>query len=318
MRSGDSCRASAASRYSSRPGMRCRSRRTGCDRLEHVHRLEGRRWRSSWRSCASPAPSARSLDAEVEVFSEDETSAKLKALGDELRFLLIVSQAQVKRVSNAAGPPVGAIKVAEIAKEGGVWIRVQATAPKCERCWHHRPEVGSNPEHPTICGRCVDNLDDPGEISDLRMNDSRQYRWLQWHPLVVDLVAGDRGSTSSASCGSSGPWCSATASGAAGARHHAAHNTGAAFSFWRTRRLAAMVLSRCWLSVSRMALVIWLRKLNARTQGLLACGLALILGGAIGNVIDRLEHGLRGRLRPCALESRITSRRSTSPMRPSR
>jgi len=105
-----------------------------------------------------------SLDAEVEVFSKDEHLEKLKALGEELRFLLIVSNAQVKRVSNAAGPPVGAIKVAEIAKEGGVWIRVQAsTAPKCERCWHHRPEVGSNPEHPTICGRCVDNLNDPGE-----------------------------------------------------------------------------------------------------------------------------------------------------------
>ena len=115
-----------------------------------------------------------SLDAEVEVFSKDEHLEKLKALGEELRFLLIVSNAQVKRVSNAAGPPVGAIKVAEIAKEGGVWIRVQAsTAPKCERCWHHRPEVGSNPEHPTICGRCVDNVDRTRRISDLRMNSSR-------------------------------------------------------------------------------------------------------------------------------------------------
>jgi isoleucyl-tRNA synthetase len=105
-----------------------------------------------------------SLDAEVEVFSKDEHLEKLKALGEELRFLLIVSNAQVKRVSNAAGPPVGAIKVAEIAKEGGVWIRVQpSTAPKCERCWHHRPEVGSNAEHPTICGRCVDNVTGPGE-----------------------------------------------------------------------------------------------------------------------------------------------------------
>jgi isoleucyl-tRNA synthetase len=71
----------------------------------------------------------------------------------------------VKRVSNAAGPPVGAIKVADIAKEGGVWIRVQAsTAPKCERCWHHRPEVGSNADHPTLCGRCVVNLSEPGEV----------------------------------------------------------------------------------------------------------------------------------------------------------
>jgi isoleucyl-tRNA synthetase len=105
-----------------------------------------------------------SLDAEVEVFAKDEFLEKLKSLGEELRFLLITSNAVVKRVSNAAGPPVGAIKVAEIAKEGGVWVRVQAsTAPKCESCWHHRPEVGSNPEHPTICGRCVDNVSGPGE-----------------------------------------------------------------------------------------------------------------------------------------------------------
>jgi isoleucyl-tRNA synthetase len=105
-----------------------------------------------------------SLDAEVEVFAKDEFREKLLALGPELRFLLITSEAAVKRVSNAAGPPVGAVKVVEIAKEGGVWVRVQAsTAPKCERCWHHRPEVGGNAEHPTICARCVDNVAGPGE-----------------------------------------------------------------------------------------------------------------------------------------------------------
>jgi isoleucyl-tRNA synthetase len=105
-----------------------------------------------------------SLDAEVEVFAKDEFREKLMALGDELRFLLITSEAKVKRVSNAAGPPVGAIKVVEIAKEGGVWVRVQAkAAQKCERCWHHRDDVGSNAGHPTICGRCVDNVTGPGE-----------------------------------------------------------------------------------------------------------------------------------------------------------
>ena len=105
-----------------------------------------------------------SLDAEVEVFAQDAFREKLMSLGDELRFLLITSEAKVKRVSNAAGPPVGAVKVGEIAKEGGVWVRVQAsTAPKCERCWHHRPDVGSHAEHPTICGRCVDNVTGPGE-----------------------------------------------------------------------------------------------------------------------------------------------------------
>ena len=70
-----------------------------------------------------------------------------------------------------------------------------------------------------------------------------------------------------------------------------AHNPGAAFSFLATsggwQRWAFSVLA---VGVS-IGLVIWLRRLALATQGLLAFGLALILGGAIGNVIDRFEHG---------------------------
>jgi isoleucyl-tRNA synthetase len=33
---------------------------------------------------------------------------------------------------------------------------VHADGQKCERCWHWETDVGSNPEHPTICGRCVE------------------------------------------------------------------------------------------------------------------------------------------------------------------
>jgi signal peptidase II len=70
-----------------------------------------------------------------------------------------------------------------------------------------------------------------------------------------------------------------------------AHNTGAAFSFladaggWQ--RWAFSLLA---VGVS-IALVFWLRRLALTTHALLAFGLALILGGAIGNVIDRFEHG---------------------------
>jgi signal peptidase II len=70
-----------------------------------------------------------------------------------------------------------------------------------------------------------------------------------------------------------------------------AHNPGAAFSFladaggWQ--RWAFTLLA---VGVS-IALVFWLRKLALTTHALLAFGLALILGGAIGNVIDRFEHG---------------------------
>jgi len=34
------------------------------------------------------------------------------------------------------------------------WMKV-VPGQKCERCWHWETDVGSNPEHPTICGRCV-------------------------------------------------------------------------------------------------------------------------------------------------------------------
>ena len=70
-----------------------------------------------------------------------------------------------------------------------------------------------------------------------------------------------------------------------------AHNSGAAFSFladaggWQ--RWAFTLLA---IGVS-IALVFWMRKLALATQGLLAFGLTLIVGGAIGNVIDRVEHG---------------------------
>jgi signal peptidase II len=70
-----------------------------------------------------------------------------------------------------------------------------------------------------------------------------------------------------------------------------AHNFGAAFSFlddqggWQRWAFSALAVG-----VS-IALVFWLRKLALATHSLLASGLVLILGGAIGNVIDRIEHG---------------------------
>jgi len=68
------------------------------------------------------------------------------------------------------------------------------------------------------------------------------------------------------------------------------HNTGAAFSFlsdgggWQ--RWFFIGLALC---VS-LLLVIWIAQLN-RKQRLLASSLALVLGGALGNVIDRIRLG---------------------------
>jgi signal peptidase II len=69
------------------------------------------------------------------------------------------------------------------------------------------------------------------------------------------------------------------------------HNTGAAFSFlsdaggWQR-----WVFIGLGVAVSA-AILVWLRRLPAKGQGLLAAGLSLIVGGALGNVIDRVLHG---------------------------
>ncbi|HNU20220.1 MAG TPA: zinc finger domain-containing protein, partial [Hydrogenophilus thermoluteolus] len=34
---------------------------------------------------------------------------------------------------------------------------------KCARCWHYEPDVGSDPAHPDLCGRCQTNLTGSGE-----------------------------------------------------------------------------------------------------------------------------------------------------------
>jgi signal peptidase II len=69
------------------------------------------------------------------------------------------------------------------------------------------------------------------------------------------------------------------------------HNTGAAFSF-----LAGADGWQRWFFVSlgvavSVGVLFWLRSLPRSGQGILASGLALIVGGALGNVIDRVNHG---------------------------
>jgi signal peptidase II len=68
------------------------------------------------------------------------------------------------------------------------------------------------------------------------------------------------------------------------------HNTGAAFSFlseaggWQRWFFAALAI------VMSVIMTIWLTKLKEH-ETLLAVALSLILGGAIGNLIDRLAYG---------------------------
>ena len=97
------------------------------------------------------------LDAEVTIYAPEAEAQRFDALGDELRFLLITSQAKV--VATNTPPPDSVPSHAE-----NVWIEVKpSTQRKCVRCWHLRPDVGSDPRHPELCARCVINIEGPGE-----------------------------------------------------------------------------------------------------------------------------------------------------------
>lgn len=68
-------------------------------------------------------------------------------------------------------------------------------------------------------------------------------------------------------------------------------NYGAAWSMFADMGgVQRWVLSALAIVVS-IVLVVWLRRLSLATHALLIGGLTLILGGAIGNVIDRLRLG---------------------------
>jgi isoleucyl-tRNA synthetase len=81
----------------------------------------------------------KALDAKLMFTGTEAALGQAQTQAEALRELLNVSQLEIK-------------------PGGGETIDVSVTkaaGQKCERCWHWETDVGSNPEHPTICGRCV-------------------------------------------------------------------------------------------------------------------------------------------------------------------
>ena len=89
-----------------------------------------------------------SLQAELRVKASGEKFAVLHSLGDDLKFVLITSQASVEEVATSEQESV------TVTPSG---------AQKCERCWHYRADVGSHAEHAGLCSRCHGNLFGAGE-----------------------------------------------------------------------------------------------------------------------------------------------------------
>jgi isoleucyl-tRNA synthetase len=87
-----------------------------------------------------------SLQADLTIAANPEDHALLRGLGDDLKFVTITS-----KVTLVDGPELTVTVT-------------PSSSPKCERCWHWRDDVGADPAHPTICGRCTSNLFGTGEV----------------------------------------------------------------------------------------------------------------------------------------------------------
>ncbi len=97
------------------------------------------------------------LESEVTLYCSPEWLPVLDILGDELRFILITSEAQYLEMAQGED--------AKATELEGLQVRVEASGhEKCVRCWHRRSDVGSSVEHPELCGRCVVNVSGAGEV----------------------------------------------------------------------------------------------------------------------------------------------------------
>jgi isoleucyl-tRNA synthetase len=90
-----------------------------------------------------------SLQANLTLRLNKKDHDLLSSLGQDLKFVFITSVVSIDPA------PLG---------DDLLSVEVGASdAIKCERCWHYRDDIGVDPAHPGICGRCASNLFSAGE-----------------------------------------------------------------------------------------------------------------------------------------------------------
>jgi isoleucyl-tRNA synthetase len=92
------------------------------------------------------------LDAAVDISPPEKLRPFLERHQEDLRTLLIVSQVNLVEKDDIQAPY-------QSTEFEGLTIGVsRARGQKCNRCWIYSEKVGTNPDHPTVCERCVKNL----------------------------------------------------------------------------------------------------------------------------------------------------------------
>ncbi len=100
------------------------------------------------------------LEASVALFCDGQLHDLLVGLGDELRFVLITSEAAVGAFEARSPSAI------DVSAAMGVPLAIEVAAcsgAKCARCWHRRVDVGADATHPALCGRCIENVEGDGE-----------------------------------------------------------------------------------------------------------------------------------------------------------
>ena len=101
------------------------------------------------------------LDAKIYIKTDHaELSKVLRQNLDELSRIFVVSNSQVYWLDGAReGVEETNYFFPSVSQNIKVHISVErADGQKCERCWNYSVRVGSFPDHPTLCDRCVEAI----------------------------------------------------------------------------------------------------------------------------------------------------------------
>jgi isoleucyl-tRNA synthetase len=85
------------------------------------------------------------LEAKVTIETSGSSFELLQRYQNDLRFIFIVSQVSLVKLSGQVASETGSIRVSVSRAEG----------EKCERCWNYSTRVGESETYPTVCERCV-------------------------------------------------------------------------------------------------------------------------------------------------------------------
>jgi isoleucyl-tRNA synthetase len=87
-----------------------------------------------------------SLEARIVIDANPDRYELLRRYVQDLPTIFIVSDVEFRQVHNLPLNPDFTVRVEK------------ATGNKCERCWNYRAAVGTFPDHPTLCDRCVEAI----------------------------------------------------------------------------------------------------------------------------------------------------------------